>query len=611
MNVPIEILQYIYSHLSTSDFNAARHTCRLWFTASLNRKLLVDMLKQAGWWSSILRIITPMGLARSPGISQERVMSKWIARECNLANPNGNAFVQVGKTDFRGLVSSRRRNQLHGDVSFTVSLCGRYLIATLDQLAYIYELNHVCQPGRSAWSIPLRRRQGMPLGFMRPVASIICPRRILCSSMDTSSGRHSVAFLMEGRVGMVCEITSNGQPASTFSPVTLAGPSMAGSAPNSRGNSPTDTGKTCICHERSPHEPPLVEIGERSVYRNICQADDPPRSVAICPQRNCVAFGCASGIELHWVDALTGQDLSRWFPLSSSSDFLYFLPARRGTDTAKKLRLISSAAGLLNPLDPMTSSYSDFRTTIIGSERTDTTSFWSNRETGLEGQQTADERPGLSMRPMCIRSRVYREGQISDGGAIRTVSARSADHYRAVPLSDGYHILFTDPRTGCLCLGIDAPIGSVTRLLRKVWFRPPLRTVSAIPILYAAGSDTRHGVRVVATFAFAATSPADATDNAPDKQMIAFFTVPPDLFHDLSYGNAMLQQNMSTLNGGRAQRQSTSEPWQPEESYGAIDVFSEAFRDSPSYPLEICGQVIAICDSVTEIALDSSPEMVV
>ena len=56
----------------------------------------------------------------------------------------------------------------------------------------------------------------------------------------------------------------------------------------------------------------------------------PARSVAICPSRKCVAFGCRLGIELHWVDALTGGDLNRWFPLAAPSDHLYFLPQRAG-----------------------------------------------------------------------------------------------------------------------------------------------------------------------------------------------------------------------------------------------------------------------------------------
>ena len=310
------------------------------------------------------------------------------------------------------------------------------------------------------------------------------------------------------------------------------------------------------------------------------------------------------------MDALTGQDLSRWFPLSSPSDYLYFLPARRGADTAKKLRLISSATGLLNPLHPDGHTVEDFRTNIVSPDRTDTASYREGSATVMGGYRTATAGFQQQTRPLCIRSRAFRDGRISDGGAIRTVSARSTDHYRAIPLSDGYHILFTDPRSGCLCLGTDAPVGSVTRLLRKVWFRPPPAAISPIPILYAAGSDTRHGVRVVGTFAAASSSGSTDDDMEPPKQMIAFFTVPPDLFHDLSHGNAMLQLKTDILND-RAHRQSTSEPWLPDQSYQAIDVFCEPFRNTPSYPLEICGQAIAVCDNLTEIALESSPEMVV
>lgn len=54
-----------------------------------------------------------------------------------------------------------------------------------------------------------------------------------------------------------------------------------------------------------------VESSTSSFYRHLCSEDDPPRSVSICPQRRCVAFGCSAGIELHWTDALTGQSLSR------------------------------------------------------------------------------------------------------------------------------------------------------------------------------------------------------------------------------------------------------------------------------------------------------------
>ncbi|KAG8424517.1 hypothetical protein J3459_002445 [Metarhizium acridum] len=92
--------------------------------------------------------------------------------------------------------------------------------------------------------------------------------------------------------------------------------------------------------------------------------------------------------------------------------------------------------------------------------------------------------------------------------------------------------------------------------------------------------------------------------------MIVFFTVPPDLFHDLSYGGTMRHLNTNIFSDERVRRQNNSEPWQAEESYGEIDVFRDAFRDIPSYPLEIRGQTITTYDDLTEISLDSSPELV-
>ncbi|KAG5938965.1 hypothetical protein E4U53_007917 [Claviceps sorghi] len=42
-----------------------------------------------------------------------------------------------------------------------------------------------------------------------------------------------------------------------------------------------------------------------------------------------------------------------------------------------------------------------------------------------------------------------------------------------------------------------------------------------------------------------------------------------------------------------------------------MDVSSGRFHDSPAFPLEVCGQPIAVWESLTEIALDSCPEMIV
>ncbi|KAK7403160.1 hypothetical protein QQX98_011064 [Neonectria punicea] len=323
-------------------------------------------------------------------------------------------------------------------------------------------------------------------------------------------------------------------------------------------------------------------------------------------------------------DALTNQDLSRWFPLASPSDFLYFLPARRGIDTGKKLRLISSAAALGNAFGPVGNIFQGFETSFI---RSGSSGVVSVMDTGSGGTVTHDIHSvnDLSSVRSCVRPRDLLDQRLPTDGAVRRVSARSADHYRAVPLSDGYHILFTDPKTGNLCLGTDAPVGSLNRLIRKVWFRPPAAASSPLPVLYTAGADTRHGVRVAATFSVnsgdslrvksdevTSLAAAPQSDVGSDKQIVVFYTIPPDMFHDISQGSSSM-----TSSYRRAAEQEEEENlsewvnWRPEENYGEIDIFDNPFQDSAVYPLEIQGQPVAICSNLVELALDSGPDMVI
>ncbi|KKP01097.1 F-box domain-containing protein [Trichoderma harzianum] len=622
MRLPNELLQQIYSYLSPVDFNSARHACRTWYLASLDRELLTNMLKQGGWWSSMLSILAPMRTTPASNLGREDIMSKWIARECNLLSPQKSAFVEVSHTDFSAIVPGSVPGDLRGAMSFTVSLCGKFLMAAHGRVVYIYELNHVCFPERLLWALPFRRRQGMPLGLLRPATKILCPRRVISCSMDTSAERYSVAFLMEGRVGMVCDITTErtgtsslaSTPQSTELPVITSGSGSVSGV--SSASTSLASSSQCACHEHLPSLPMPPEEGPRSVYRNICHPDDPPRSVAICPQRKCVAFGCSAGIELHWVDALTGQDLSRWFPLTSPSDFLYFLPPRRGVDTPRKLRLISSAAGLGNPMELLDGIIHGFSTSLLGSGSTAVVSCFDAEPWYMRHSRGISVEAGGPSREVDVdNDESLLSRNVPRDSPLRRLVAASADHFRAVPLSDGYHILFTDPRTGCLCLGTDAPVGSLTRLLRKVWFRPPSQAYSPMPLLYVAGSDTRHGVRVVATFAARPqhdgtplderTFPSDtgATEDS-SQQLIVFYTVPPDVFHDIR----------------RADAEARSAGYRPTESrrfgqqeltYGHINLVSDPFGQDSHYPVEVYGQVVATCGNLTEIALNSSPDLII
>ena len=199
------------------------------------------------------------------------------------------------------------------------------------------------------------------------------------------------------------------------------------------------------------HSVPL-DGGASTFYRHLCSEDDPPRSVSICPQRRWVAFGSSAGIELHWIDALAGGSVNRWFPLTAPSDHLFFLLPRPGYESAKKVRRISSAA---HPDDRPLIRRRFFRRATMGF-------FW-----GSFGFESMNRRPGLA----------------------------GCDHYQAVPMSDGFHVLYVDPSTDQLIVGCDAPLGGPVKLLRKIVLVSP--EGQGAPRVYNAAADMSHGALVV------------------------------------------------------------------------------------------------------------------
>ncbi|KAF2441140.1 hypothetical protein P171DRAFT_457021 [Karstenula rhodostoma CBS 690.94] len=491
--LPNEILQNIYKYLGPRSFNAARHVCRRWMRASLDRKLLRTMLERGGW------LDCTENLQSSPTITSEPwSLSRMLSRECSLSfewtgsgvptknRQNSGVFAEVSHTDFTDLAGGHSGSEARGSggLNFTTSICGQYLLVGRETIIYVYHIE-----GSS----------------LVPATSIICPRRVLAMSMDVSSGRYAVAALLEGRMGMVCELRFR-QGLSDDPPVEiLVRRNNHAAGRQSRVAAYSDSQTTYIesIYVKSNHQATSlhamhdqrtyaqnyinhtsnlnlqgprhnisptgvsdyeqasctlpVEDGTSTFYRHLCSEDDPPRSISICPQRRCVAFGCAAGIELHWIDALSEQSLSRWFPLTAPSDYLHFLAPRPGFESAKKLRLISSAA---HPNDKpgITGKF------FFG--HPNVSSFWGSF--------------GFENHP-------------------RRLGSPNIDHYHAVPLSDGHHVLFIDSKTEKLFLGCDAPLGGPIKLLRKVMFLPLLAGNQA-PRLYTAAFDMSFGARVVVVF---------------------------------------------------------------------------------------------------------------
>lgn len=483
--------------------------------ASLDKILLFKMLTRAGWVSSAqyylhwaTHVVTDQSVTVS--LSEEWALSRHLSRQCALASSwtgnglhNRPALVESSIVDFTELSKSYAASHQVDGLLFSTSVCGQFLCVARDTSVFVYDIRS---------------------GHLKPMTSVTCPRRVDSLSMDVSAGRHALAALLEGRMGMVCELhygcraesqslvdvciksnmtktptlwsdssipeenlesshrmsaqktrnTSFAQERSfeSFNAVNLRSnrqnfhirdtddartydQSLINDTWNIRLHGPrAKSDATCYravnCNQSIP-----LEIGSSTFYRHLCSEDDPPRSVSICPERRCVAFGCSAGVELHWIDALTGQSLSRWFPLSAPSDFCYFLSPRPGFESAKKLRLISSAA---HPDNRASTSRKFFGRPTMNS-------LWGSL--GFESNS-------------------------------RRCGSIDCDHYHAVPLSDGHHVLFIDPSTNVLVLGCDAPLGGSTKLLRKVAFVAPEGHV--VPRLYNIAADMSQGTFAVVLY---------------------------------------------------------------------------------------------------------------
>lgn len=552
--LPSELLQQIYQHLAPLDFHAARHVCKKWFLASLDKTLLQTMTRRAGCSQAAsedskrldicneLRrhslerrrsiehagrhIIDCHSFETEASVSDEWLLSKRLATEARITPGRhmAEAFMALRDVfDFKTLLPHDLTSTLKLPAAerFTVSSCGRFLLVNCGQIIYVYAL----------WP------------SIRPITSLRCRRQVLSVSMDTSSNRYSIAVLLERRMGicwdlgmdtvqsaesstlslgMEAEMYTSDRPDNSIArvdmPIRRAEQIEMPAYPLQHVHSTSlvapeflSTREPEVMPGYAPFEStgvPLevsAEIGHTTaVYEQLGSPDDSPRSVAICPQRKCVAFGCRRGIELHWIDALTGGDLKRWFPLAAPSDFLYFLPQRPGIDSTKKLRLISSAGGPASNRNNRSSGPHPEQRSSTGEHSID-----GNLRPTLQRLEPDDRRQSMTRLffgtiPFPSTSIVRSSAQASATerqGVLRTVDC---DHYRAIPLSDGIHVLFTDPCSGLLCLGSDAPLGGPTKLIRKFVFLPPgyvSTTTKLLPKCYSAAQDLQWGVRVVTAYA--------------------------------------------------------------------------------------------------------------
>ena len=212
--LPAEILERIFLELSPIDFNAARHTCRAWMLASLEERLLTLMLERGSWSEAVAadtELVAEQNAAKRESIvDDDWSLSKRLATECSLSPgwmghgvtnaPATTTGLQLtSEIDFSQLKATSttvQNGQPCGTVDCSISACGKFLLAYESCALYIYSLRQKVWNGNS-----------QPYGgYLELLTSILFPRRVLAVSMDASSQRYAIAALLEGSVGIVCDV---------------------------------------------------------------------------------------------------------------------------------------------------------------------------------------------------------------------------------------------------------------------------------------------------------------------------------------------------------------------------------------------------------------------
>lgn len=162
--LPVELIQLILAFTSPSSFNAARHVCRAWNLSSLEPSLLRSQLKSLGFYHADHAVRNSQST---------RYLSTRLSREFSLG-AGGLDICGLRKTTIIDLSNLAATSTVH----FTVSICGSYALLSEGCVVYVYRLQATIE------------------SRIEFVASVICPRRVLAVSMDTSSRRFAIAILL-------------------------------------------------------------------------------------------------------------------------------------------------------------------------------------------------------------------------------------------------------------------------------------------------------------------------------------------------------------------------------------------------------------------------------
>lgn len=545
--VPPEVLLQIFYMLNPRDFDNARRICSQWMRISLDQNLLESMLKKAGWWDAWQH---DFQMQRPPASAAEEEslvwrMSKRFSTECLLSGRKLNVekpgFLTTGVIDFSKLSQ-------HPAQSVRSAQGPSEATDYFSRDATTSSKFNVSTCGNYLL---------VTSGCVIYVYRLLAKKAGLLESM-------SLADVSDRDITLVASIPC---------PDGVVSATIDTSAPKFVIAALLRDRVGMVCDLVTPENQEAVDKSVQNdttdvsqhYYHDVCSLEDPPRSVSICPGRRCIAFGGGTGIELRWVDEVSKQDCKKHFPMTQPSEILHFLPNR--ADTPEELRLVSSLA---DPGVPACQCYSKTKQPC---------------QLHLE----ADVHSLTSLDPRDKRN-------------LSLIRATHCHHYRAIPINDGLHILFIEPRTGFLCIGSDSPIGGPSSLTRALVCAPPFNhehpeTVPT-PTVFAAGSDLSWGLRVVAAY----------------KDRLVLYSVPLDVFNVIRkerevqslgvMGDSDLARDWF-LDGERSSKRRGS--LIPNQNGDWEFLLSVSYRPTAMmWPLKIYGKEIGRMENVVELALQSS-----
>ncbi|RJE25022.1 F-box domain protein [Aspergillus sclerotialis] len=542
---PPEILLEIFSMLSPQDFDNARRTCSQWMRISLNKPLLEYMLKRAGWWDTWQQDCQTNNPSHSTEDSLVWKMSRRFATECLLSGRKTNiekrGFLATSVVDFSRLANTRR----------------------------------VSKPRKSSSHHSASVFKKRELASMSKFNVSSCGNYLLVTTGCTIF----VYRLLNRKLARSRKVSLEDMADIDIAPVTT----IPCSSEVLTAVMDTSTPKFVVAALLRGRIGVICDVSmDDGAANNLSDAsgksspnlDDPTSNGQKNTDPLCNEMrGCEPVSPQYYYDICSPEDPPRNVSIC---------PGRRDlTFPSKSTRDPNGNASHIITRWP-----------------------W-NAWLQVPYENRGNDRPPCQIHLLTDVQQSFTQYAPENTRRPSVVRATHCHHYRAVPINDGMHILFIEPRTGLLCIGSDAPIGGPTSLTRALLCIPPFMRDSSdstkaglAPTVFAAGSDLSWGLRVVAAYG----------------DRIILYSVPLDVFNvikkeherqgDSVMGDSDLARDLF-LEGERTTKRRESTV--PNQNGDWEFLLSVSYRPTTMmWPFKIYGKEIGKMDDVVELALQSS-----